>query len=161
MSAPKTAPMDSGASAAPAVTPASRSSGGTRASPSRCTKRSTKPRSESATAAWSIACTTFGSFAVGSRRSSAAIASATRSEEHTSELQSQSNLVCRLLLEKKNSIGLALLLTKPPLAVVPLVLTLVPGRRYLLLAFLPAAPAIAIVSLYLYRPALVVCSPAT
>src|SRR2546430_13469451 len=25
-----------------------------------------------------------------------------RSEEHTSELQSQSNLVCRLLLEKKN-----------------------------------------------------------
>src|SRR2546430_6863415 len=26
----------------------------------------------------------------------------TRSEEHTSELQSQSNLVCRLLLEKKN-----------------------------------------------------------
>src|SRR5688572_32056600 len=31
----------------------------------------------------------------------------TRSEEHTSELQSQSNLVCRLLLEKKkrNSIS--------------------------------------------------------
>src|SRR5688572_31665426 len=28
--------------------------------------------------------------------------SALRSEEHTSELQSQSNLVCRLLLEKKN-----------------------------------------------------------
>src|SRR2546430_3623267 len=27
--------------------------------------------------------------------------SMTRSEEHTSELQSQSNLVCRLLLEKK------------------------------------------------------------
>src|SRR2546430_7099470 len=27
----------------------------------------------------------------------------TRSEEHTSELQSQSNLVCRLLLEKKNT----------------------------------------------------------
>src|SRR2546430_10152439 len=26
-----------------------------------------------------------------------------RSEEHTSELQSQSNLVCRLLLEKKKS----------------------------------------------------------
>src|SRR2546430_7269466 len=26
----------------------------------------------------------------------------TRSEEHTSELQSQSNIVCRLLLEKKN-----------------------------------------------------------
>src|SRR2546430_8729993 len=28
-------------------------------------------------------------------------AGASRSEEHTSELQSQSNLVCRLLLEKK------------------------------------------------------------
>src|SRR2546430_9156883 len=28
---------------------------------------------------------------------------ATRSEEHTSELQSQSNLVCRLLLEKKKT----------------------------------------------------------
>src|SRR3989475_6037751 len=37
--------------------------------------------------------------------------SSTRSEEHTSELQSQSNLVCRLLLEKKkidnnNSVGI-------------------------------------------------------
>src|SRR2546427_5844635 len=31
------------------------------------------------------------------------ILSSTRSEEHTSELQSQSNLVCRLLLEKKNT----------------------------------------------------------
>src|SRR5688572_31532009 len=29
---------------------------------------------------------------------------ASRSEEHTSELQSQSNLVCRLLLEKKKNI---------------------------------------------------------
>src|SRR5258706_7219126 len=29
---------------------------------------------------------------------------ASRSEEHTSELQSLTNLVCRLLLEKKNSI---------------------------------------------------------
>src|SRR5688572_31781192 len=29
---------------------------------------------------------------------------ASRSEEHTSELQSQSNLVCRLLLEKKNTL---------------------------------------------------------
>src|SRR2546430_3933531 len=31
------------------------------------------------------------------------ILSFSRSEEHTSELQSQSNLVCRLLLEKKKS----------------------------------------------------------
>src|SRR2546430_12960723 len=30
-----------------------------------------------------------------------------RSEEHTSELQSQSNLVCRLLLEKKKQITVA------------------------------------------------------
>src|SRR2546427_4977706 len=46
----------------------------------------------------------------GSRRSSARRCSSSRgrrcrtpwrSEEHTSELQSQSNLVCRLLLEKK------------------------------------------------------------
>src|SRR2546430_8072328 len=34
-----------------------------------------------------------------------------RSEEHTSELQSQSNLVCRLLLEKKKTIYLPLRLT--------------------------------------------------
>src|SRR3989475_3247238 len=33
--------------------------------------------------------------------STAAPAGVSRSEEHTSELQSQSNLVCRLLLEKK------------------------------------------------------------
>src|SRR2546430_9849172 len=32
------------------------------------------------------------------------LAAETRSEEHTSELQSQSNLVCRLLLEKKKKI---------------------------------------------------------
>src|SRR2546427_7970445 len=32
---------------------------------------------------------------------SAMLLEETRSEEHTSELQSQSNLVCRLLLEKK------------------------------------------------------------
>src|SRR2546430_7462717 len=33
-----------------------------------------------------------------------------RSEEHTSELQSQSNLVCRLLLEKKKKQSLPILL---------------------------------------------------
>src|SRR5205085_11393965 len=37
----------------------------------------------------------------GSRRQLGELGHA-RSEEHTSELQSQSNLVCRLLLEKKN-----------------------------------------------------------
>src|SRR2546430_10162264 len=35
-------------------------------------------------------------------------AGVTRSEEHTSELQSQSNLVCRLLLEKKKKNKLCL-----------------------------------------------------
>src|SRR2546430_13746173 len=35
-------------------------------------------------------------------RRPAAVGRPVRSEEHTSELQSQSNLVCRLLLEKKN-----------------------------------------------------------
>src|SRR2546430_3416211 len=43
---------------------------------------------------------------------------ACRSEEHTSELQSQSNLVCRLLLEKKkknkSNSGLALCYLNPP-----------------------------------------------
>src|SRR2546430_12559746 len=38
---------------------------------------------------------------VHERRLVLAVAEAARSEEHTSELQSQSNLVCRLLLEKK------------------------------------------------------------
>src|SRR2546430_7166184 len=34
-----------------------------------------------------------------------------RSEEHTSELQSQSNLVCRLLLEKKKKITISITTT--------------------------------------------------
>src|SRR2546430_12752338 len=36
-----------------------------------------------------------------------------RSEEHTSELQSQSNLVCRLLLEKKTKHPAALATSRP------------------------------------------------
>src|SRR5256886_10197797 len=39
-----------------------------------------------------------------------------RSEEHTSELQSQSNLVCRLLLEKKKKHRHVRLLTLAPLS---------------------------------------------
>src|SRR2546427_3509994 len=39
----------------------------------------------------------------GADRRTAAVAAQPRSEEHTSELQSQSNLVCRLLLEKKKN----------------------------------------------------------
>src|SRR5438270_14051982 len=42
----------------------------------------------------------FGS-TLGSTRMGSVLDTDTRSEEHTSELQSQSNLVCRLLLEKK------------------------------------------------------------
>src|SRR2546427_3226431 len=38
---------------------------------------------------------------VAALKAAKARAKPTRSEEHTSELQSQSNLVCRLLLEKK------------------------------------------------------------
>src|SRR5688572_31760042 len=37
----------------------------------------------------------------GANRKRRVVRAALRSEEHTSELQSQSNLVCRLLLEKK------------------------------------------------------------
>src|SRR5688572_31236849 len=37
----------------------------------------------------------------GAKRNDAYARALERSEEHTSELQSQSNLVCRLLLEKK------------------------------------------------------------
>src|SRR5688572_32466038 len=40
------------------------------------------------------------------RRSARVRRSQHRSEEHTSELQSQSNLVCRLVLEKKNNLTL-------------------------------------------------------
>src|SRR2546430_7718396 len=43
-----------------------------------------------------------------------------RSEEHTSELQSQSNLVCRLLLEKKkNEISYAVIRSTPSLSYQP------------------------------------------
>src|SRR5256886_7278440 len=43
----------------------------------------------------------------------------TRSEEHTSELQSQSNLVCRLLLEKKKKY-LTMSLLQPERIIFPL-----------------------------------------
>src|SRR3989475_3792934 len=48
-------------------------------------------------------------------------ASRDRSEEHTSELQSQSNLVCRLLLEKKKNQGLEGIPRNPPVVLLPLV----------------------------------------
>src|SRR2546430_8534838 len=53
-------------------------------------------------AGWKVAVTT--AFPTPSAAPPAtALLGATRSEEHTSELQSQSNLVCRLLLEKKKT----------------------------------------------------------
>src|SRR3989475_5828385 len=42
-----------------------------------------------------------------------------RSEEHTSELQSQSNLVCRLLLEKKKQYTKQCSIIKPQLSIKP------------------------------------------
>src|SRR2546430_10086839 len=44
----------------------------------------------------------------GAARGAGAEQTHSRSEEHTSELQSQSNLVCRLLLENKNNKHLAI-----------------------------------------------------
>src|SRR2546430_13720173 len=40
---------------------------------------------------------------VAASEADSTVKSSVRSEEHTSELQSQSNLVCRLLLEKKKT----------------------------------------------------------
>src|SRR5688572_31177830 len=48
-----------------------------------------------------IASTTITTLRHECRNSISTVAVMKRSEEHTSELQSQSNLVCRLLLEKK------------------------------------------------------------
>src|SRR5688572_31874322 len=42
-------------------------------------------------------------FGTAASQATSALLEDHRSEEHTSELQSQSNLVCRLLLEKKNT----------------------------------------------------------
>src|SRR5438552_9757116 len=47
-------------------------------------------------------CQALGPAALGARLDVADEASTRRSEEHTSELQSPDQLVCRLLLEKKN-----------------------------------------------------------
>src|SRR5256886_4054119 len=57
--------------------------------------------------------------AIASLESSPRPSSTWRSEEHTSELQSQSNLVCRLLLEKKNRLrytGRQVLVLRPAAA---------------------------------------------
>src|SRR5688572_32517436 len=51
---------------------------------------------------------------LGARRTERALAQS-RSEEHTSELQSQSNLVCRLLLEKKKKQNNTQDVSNPPI----------------------------------------------
>src|SRR2546430_5417520 len=60
-----------------------------RSSPVGCSSTACRKRGRNAMACWPSRSSSVG----GSRRS----------EEHTSELQSQSNLVCRLLLEKKKT----------------------------------------------------------
>src|SRR2546426_3879211 len=50
-----------------------------------------------------LGCREFGHEAIELRPGSDATMKSHRSEEHTSELQSPCNLVCRLLLEKKNA----------------------------------------------------------
>src|SRR2546427_5507389 len=47
--------------------------------------------------------TAYGTLQMQARQRDGVLTVALRSEEHTSELQSQSNLVCRLLLEKKKN----------------------------------------------------------
>src|SRR5688572_32621010 len=63
------------------------------------THRSCRPRRSRAPARGS--CSVFSRCASSARSPDRTTFSPWRSEEHTSELQSQSNLVCRLLLEKK------------------------------------------------------------
>src|SRR5205085_6306663 len=50
----------------------------------------------------------------GARHHAVHVQRGARSEEHTSELQSQSNLVCRLLLEKKKKRCCSTTSTQPP-----------------------------------------------
>src|SRR2546430_12245179 len=69
-----------------------------------------------------------------------------RSEEHTSELQSQSNLVCRLLLEKKKKITnvLATLEARSAQTTMPPHLTTIQSRSDVIGPPLPAHAAIRI-----------------
>src|SRR2546430_11961549 len=53
--------------------------------------------------AQTLASANVGSDVSADQRAAAGAIVSSRSEEHTSELQSQSNLVCRLLLEKKKN----------------------------------------------------------
>src|SRR2546427_6675088 len=74
----------------------------TKTSPARARTRS-RMKAGSSVFTSNVSCspTDFGSHSFETVLSETPWALAWRSEEHTSELQSQSNLVCRLLLEKK------------------------------------------------------------
>src|SRR2546427_6085438 len=67
-------------------------------------------RSRAAEAAVGLERVVGAAFAATDRVALVSALAALRSEEHTSELQSQSNLVCRLLLEKKKQYDV-----KPPI----------------------------------------------
>src|SRR5690606_42137275 len=61
---------------------------------------SPRATAESTSSSLAVSCANSGGTGVRCRYSPSS-----RSEEHTSELQSRENLVCRLLLEKKKKIG--------------------------------------------------------
>src|SRR2546427_8208132 len=78
------------------------------------------PRKRIGTCTARSSATTLPPFAVPSSFVTISPVSGTaRSEEHTSELQSQSNLVCRLLLEKKKEPGKTALILASPTPTVP------------------------------------------
>src|SRR2546421_2032091 len=60
------------------------------------------------------------------------VCSSDRSEEHTSELQSRSDLVCRLLLEKKKKINSTILVLEPRCAAL-IAITLPPAPAPMLM----------------------------
>src|SRR5260370_30794653 len=64
---------------------------------------STKSAPSSASWRWSVVLTGKGLPYFATMRLASAATMSSRSEEHTSELQSHLNLVCRLLLEKKKT----------------------------------------------------------
>src|SRR5690606_39980641 len=64
-------------------------------------KRSTIPMPRSIKLRLMLRTTSVSSVSFMAARRRASLKTAKRSEEHTSELQSRENLVCRLLLEKK------------------------------------------------------------
>src|SRR5260221_8526567 len=64
--------------------------------------------------------TTVGAEVIISRAAGRELMTSARSEEHTSELQSHSDLVCRLLLEKKKKLRIPVICAKCFLKLEPL-----------------------------------------